>query len=93
MISQFSARSDDNRASLNLPNGRRIPAADYHPKAMRLMELTRIFDRPHLINHIPRYLHTIRHMPHGKHLRSGNYDSALEIGDDVFLSPRAKRHV
>jgi hypothetical protein len=81
----FSASSEEELVRLNLPNGREIPRADYHPKAIRLLELAHIFDRPHLANHVPRYLHTIRHMPHGESLRAGNYESALEIGTTFFF--------
>jgi SAM-dependent methyltransferase len=68
-----------------MPNGRQIRRAEYHPKAIKLLELACIFDQSHLANHIPRYLHTINHMPHGKDLRMGNYDSALEIGTSFYF--------
>src|SRR5258705_12465423 len=77
--------SRDESAKASLPNGRLIPRADYHPDAIKLLELARIFEQPHLVDHIPRYLHAIRHMPHREHLRSGQYDSALEIGTTFFF--------
>jgi SAM-dependent methyltransferase len=70
---------------IRLPNGLEIPRADYDPKAISLLELTHIFDRPDLVNHVPRYLHNIRHMPHGESLRSGKYEAALEIGTTFFF--------
>jgi Methyltransferase domain len=81
----LSEPSESDAGILTLPNGRQIHRADYHPKAIKLLELARIFDQPHLANHIPRYLHTIRHMPHGKDLRLGNYDSALEVGTTFYF--------
>jgi SAM-dependent methyltransferase len=75
----------DEQIKANLPNGRLISRADYHPDAIKLLELARIFEQPHLVDHIPRYLHAIRHMPHREHLRSGQYDSALEIGTTFFF--------
>jgi SAM-dependent methyltransferase len=82
---QPSEPSEGDDGILTLPNGRQIRRAEHHPKAIKLLELARIFDQPHLANHIPRYLHTIKHMPHGKDLRSGTYDSALEIGTTFYF--------
>ena len=82
---QPSEPSEGDGGILTLPDGRQIRRAEHHAKAIRLLELARIFDKPHLVSHIPRYLHTIRHMPHGKDLRSGNYDSALEIGTTFYF--------
>jgi SAM-dependent methyltransferase len=49
------------------------------------LELAHIFDKPHLVNHVPRYLHTVKHIPHGKDLRLGNYNSALEVGTTFYF--------
>jgi hypothetical protein len=88
---QMKIREDQNEHAspgndcVELSNGREIPRTDYHPKAIRLLELAHIFDRSDLAHLVPRYLHTIRHMPHGESLRSGDYDSALEIGTTFFF--------
>jgi SAM-dependent methyltransferase len=82
---QLSEPSGGNDGILTLPNGRQIRRSEHHPKAIKLLELARIFDKPHLANHIPRYLHTITHMPHGKDLRLGNYNSALEVGATFYF--------
>ena len=80
-----SEPSESDGGILRLPNGREIRRAEHHPKAIKLLELARMFDKPHLVHHIPRYLHTIRHIPHGNDLRLGNYDSALEIGTTFYF--------
>ncbi len=82
---EFHRASEDEQVKASLPNGRLIPRADYHPDAIKLLQLARIFEQSHLVDHIPRYLHAIRHMPHREHLRSGQYDSALEIGTTFFF--------
>jgi SAM-dependent methyltransferase len=79
------ALTDDDRARAKLPNTGDIARRDYDPKIIRLMEVAHLFQKPHLVNHIPRYLHTIRHMPHAKWLRSGDYNCALEIGTTFFF--------
>ena len=84
---QPSEPSEGDGGILTLPNGRQIRRAEHHPKAIKLLELARIFDKPHLANHILRYLHIIRHMPNGEDLRLGNYNSARGDWNYVLLSP------
>jgi SAM-dependent methyltransferase len=82
---QRKGQLDRENTTFTLPNGRQLYSADHHPKALRLLELARIFDQPHLANHIPRYLHCIKNIPNGQDLRSGEYDSALEIGTTFYF--------
>lgn len=46
-----------------------------------------VYDHPDLAGHIPRYLHTLRHMPFGPFLRNGSYAAALELGT-TYLFPQ-----
>lgn len=44
-------------------------------------------DSSYLSGHFARYMHTIRHIPHGEYLRNGDYSTALEMGS-TYIFPR-----
>lgn len=44
-------------------------------------------DSSYLSGHLARYMHTIRHIPHGEYLMGGDYSTALEMGS-TYIFPR-----
>lgn len=44
-------------------------------------------DSSYLSGHLARYMHTVKHIPHGKHLLDGKYSTALELGS-TYIFPR-----
>lgn len=66
---------------------RPILEADRHPDFENFLRERGVFENPDLLGHVPRYLHALRHMPHGVHLRGGDYSRALELGT-TYLFPQ-----
>jgi SAM-dependent methyltransferase len=66
---------------------RAIEREDHDERFVRFLEARGIFDHPDLKGHIPRYLHSLRHMPQGRYLRDGDYSLALELGT-TFVFPQ-----
>lgn len=46
-----------------------------------------MFSNENLAGHVARYMHTIKHMPHGIHLLNGDYSTALELGS-TYIFPQ-----
>lgn len=65
---------------------RSIHEDDMNPRFMDFLKSRGVLDHPGLSGHVPRYMHSLRHMPHGSFLRGGDYSKALEIGTN-FIFP------
>jgi SAM-dependent methyltransferase len=59
---------------------RAIEPDDRDERFVRFLKERGMFEDPDLKGHVARYLHSLRHMPHGQYLRGGDYSVALELG-------------
>ncbi len=66
---------------------RPILEKDRHPDYEAFLHERGVFSNSDLSGHVPRYLHALRHMPHGEHLRNGDYSKALELGT-TYIFPQ-----